>query len=87
MRDALPILYYSGEYAIPHSVFDRCIPRFRNFNDDILRSIYEQITNTRGLDEYFELTLCPRCEKMTFVFMDDDGQRWCPVCKKEKDKW
>lgn len=32
----------------------------------------------------FELSLCEHCDKMTFVFMDSDGQRWCPVCKEKK---
>lgn len=43
-----------------------------------MEDLPEEWTNT------FELSLCKKCEKMTFVFMDDDGQRWCPVCREKK---
>lgn len=38
------------------------------------------LTNTK------QLSLCPYCNCMTFVLMDDDGQRYCGKCKEKKDE-
>lgn len=38
------------------------------------------LTNTR------QISLCPHCGCMTFILMDDDGQRYCGKCKKIKEE-
>ena len=37
-------------------------------------------TNTR------RLSLCSKCDCMTYTVMDDDGNRYCGKCKEEKDE-
>lgn len=38
------------------------------------------LTNTR------QISLCPHCGLMTFILMDDDGQRYCGKCKEIKEE-
>ena len=37
------------------------------------------LTNTK------QISICPHCGVMTFVLMDDDGNRFCGKCKKRKE--
>lgn len=60
MCDILPNLLYSGGYPIPHSIFDKCVPNPRSFNNDILRRIDEQRTITRGLGKYLRDNPMPK---------------------------
>lgn len=39
-----------------------------------------KLTNTR------EISLCHSCDCMTFILMDDDGNRFCGKCKAEKPR-
>lgn len=32
------------------------------------------------------LAFCPHCNCMTWVIMDEDGNRYCGKCKERKDK-
>ena len=33
-----------------------------------------------------QISICPYCCTMTFILMDEDGNRYCGKCKKEKNK-
>lgn len=37
-----------------------------------------QLTNTK------QISICPKCNLMTFTLMDDDGNRFCGKCKASK---
>lgn len=37
------------------------------------------LTNT------LQISICPHCGLMTFILMDDDGNRYCGKCKEKKD--
>lgn len=36
------------------------------------------LTNTK------QISICPHCGVMTFILMDDDGNRYCGKCKEKK---
>lgn len=38
------------------------------------------LTNTK------QISICPHCGVMTFILMDDDGNRFCGKCKQPKRK-
>lgn len=40
----------------------------------------DHLTNTK------QLSICQHCGVMTFVLMDDDGNRFCGKCKQPKRK-
>ena len=40
----------------------------------------DHLTNTK------QLSICQHCGVMTFVLMDEDGNRYCGKCKQPKQK-
>ncbi len=38
------------------------------------------LTNTK------QISPCPHCNCITFILMDDDGNRFCGKCKEKKDE-
>lgn len=84
MSGYLPMLYYSGEHLIPHSIFDRCVPRYRNLNDDILRRIYEQRPIARGLDQHIRINSMSKVHKGDIRFYGQGWAKMVPSVSREK---